>query len=323
MISPNSPPAPFRHRILAFLAIGLAVVPIVPPVLAWQPRGSRIVLEVPKGYSPASRFSGHVDEARGISIMIVEFPAAAYDEMAKGMTPEVLARQQILEPKIGRLERGGEHFYVTGEQSTGGAAFAKFILILREGDTTAVITANVPKKVLASGAATAAEIEAILKSARVAGSPAAEKPLFDLGYLGPFKSAGAMGGAATLYSLDGLLTPPKPDPARPLFLVAPSLDERPVGDLEAFSRRALETIRGYTDLSITAIRALTITDMRAVEATATAKVSRDSTDVWLIQTIVSPPSGGYVRMIGQAVADDWERLLPEFRKMAASYRPAP
>ena len=40
----------------------------------------------------------------------------------------------------------------------------------------------------------------------------------------------------------------------------------------------------------------------------------------LFQVVLAPPQGGYYRLIGVARADEAERLLPEFRRMADSFR---
>lgn len=304
--------------------VALALLLALPGLaVARQTPGSRVVLEVPPRFTAATRFSGYVDEPRGISIVIAELPAVAFEQIATGMTPEALATQQMTQARRGTLARTGDYVYLTAEQSQAGTTYAKFLLVTRDQDVTAIVTVNVPKERLAAGEATPAEFEAILASARVTTTAAAEKPLFTLGYLGPFKRAGSFGGPATLYTPDGVITPPTPDPARPMFLVAPSIDERPVGDLEAFARRALEGTRGFTELAVTASRAFTVGAWRAVELTATAKEMRAATPVSILQTVIVLPSGGYVRMMGQATAADWPRLLPEFRKMVESYTPAP
>lgn len=312
---------PDRTVLASLLAAAVVFAPVPARAHAAQAPGSRVVLDVPPSFIAATRFAGFADEPRGISIVLGEFPAANYDEMIKGMTPEVLTRGGFTNVKSGTLVRPGEHIYITAEQAVSGTTYAKYLLILRENGATALVTVNVPRHTLTSGAATAREVETILASTRIADTPVTERPLFTLSYLGPFKRAGALAGATTLYSLDGVMTPPTPDPNRPLFIVAPSLDDRAVGDLDAFARRALEGTQGYGDLTITGTRTLTIAGLRAVEMTA--KAIRSGTPVVLVQTIVAPPSGGYVRMLGQATSMDSDRLLPEFQKMAASYTPTP
>ena len=303
--------------------LALALLLAAPGLSFAQPPGSRVVLDVPPRYTAATRFSGYLDEPRGISIVIAELPGVAFDQIATGMTPGALATQKMTQSKRGTLARTGDYVYLTAEQTQAGTTYGKFLLVTRENDVPAIVTVNVPKERLTAGDATAAEFEAILASARVAGTAAAEKPLFTLGYLGPFKRAGSFGGSATLYTPDGVITPATPEPGRPMFLVAPSIDERPVGDLEAFARRALEGTRGFSDLTVTATRPLTIGALRAVELTATASEASQHTDVAIVQTVVVLSGGGYVRMMGQSSAADWARLLPEFRRMAESFTPAP
>ena len=296
---------------------------VAAPALARQIPGSRVVLDVPASFTAATRFSGYVDEPRGISIVVVEFPAVAYDEIAKGMTVEALAGQQMTNAKRATLTRTGDYLYFTAEQAQAGTTYGKFLLVTRDKGVTVIVTANVPKTRLDAGEATVAEMEAILTSTRVADTAAAEKSLFTLGYLGPFKRAGLLAGTATLYSLDGVLTPATPDPTRAFFVAAPSLDARPVADLDAFARRALEGTGGFTDVVVTGSRALTVATLRGVELTATAKEPRESRALGIYQAVLVLADGGYVRLLGQASVTEFEKLLPEFRKMAESYTPTP
>lgn len=305
---------------MVMLALLLAAVA---SAFARQIPGSRVVLDVPASYTAATRFSGYVDESRGISIVVVEFPAVAYDGMAKAMTVEALASQQMTNAKRATLTRSGEYLYFTAEQTQAGTTYGKFLLVARDKGVTVIVTANVPKASLDAGEATAAEFEAILTSTRVADTAAAEKVLFTLGYLGPFKRAGALAGAATLYTLDGVLTPGTPDPSGALFVVAPSLDERPVGDLDTFARRALEGTSGFTDVVLTSSRALTVAGLRGVELTATAKDARENSAHAVYQVVLVLADGGYVRLLGQSSVAQFATLLPEFRKMAESYTPTP
>lgn len=307
-------------RICALLALLAASSA---PALARQIPGSRVVLDVPASYTAATRFSGYVDEPRGISIVVVEFPAVAYDEIAKGMTVEALASQQMTNAERATLTRTGDYLYFTAEQAQAGTIYGKFLLVTRDKGVTVIVTVNVPKARLDAGDATAAEMETILTSARVADTAAAEKSLYTLGYLGPFKRAGLLAGTATLYTLDGVLAPATPDPSRAFFVAAPSLDERPVNDLDAFARRALEGTGGFTDVVVTGTRALTVAGLRGVELTATANDAREKRAMGMYQAVIVLSSGGYVRLLGQASAAEFEKLLPEFRRMAESYTPTP
>ncbi|MCC6990445.1 MAG: hypothetical protein IT181_15670, partial [Acidobacteria bacterium] len=86
----------------------LALLAAATPAQARQIPGSRVVLDVPASFTAATRFSGYVDEPRGISIVVVEFPAVAYDEIAKGLTVEALAGQQMTHARRATLTRTGD-----------------------------------------------------------------------------------------------------------------------------------------------------------------------------------------------------------------------
>ncbi len=308
----------------------IAIASLLSLAVAWpvfartaQAPGSRIVLDLPDIYKPAPRFAGFIDQPRGISIILTEFPAEAYEQVIQGMTPETLATKGFTNTTVGKLERDDTHVYVTAEQASGGVAYAKFLLILRAPSATALVTVNVPKDHIVRGVASAAEIALVLKTARVADAVAPEKPLFSLSYLGPFKRAGTLSGAATLYTLDGVLAPATPEPDRTVFIVAPSLDKRPIADVEAFSRNALQSLPSSKDVAVTTVRKLKIAGRDATELVAAATHAQTGTPLLIVQTVRVLSGGGYVRMIGLTPASGSDKFLPEFRKMAESYSAAP
>ena len=66
-----------------------------------------------------------------------------------------------------------------------------------------------------------------------------------------------------------------------------------------------------------------VATLRGVELTATAKDPRENRAMGIYQVVLVLADGGYVRLLGQASAAEFEKLLPEFRKMAESYTPTP
>ena len=86
-----------RSNVLARLAaIGLALAVVWP--LAAEPRqapGSKLILDLPHDYLPSRNFTGFLNEPIGTSIVLLEMPAVAYEQLASGMTPEALAARGI------------------------------------------------------------------------------------------------------------------------------------------------------------------------------------------------------------------------------------
>ena len=193
---------------------------------AQQAPSSRIVLDLPEGFEPATLFSGFTNEAQGISVVVVELPEKAFPELEANMTPEALAAKGIERAKRGKLQRADAHIYMQAEQTSQAGRFAKFFVVFRERAVTALITANVQMASLENGTVKAADIEKVLTTARVTDMAAPAPELFKLGYLGPFKPAGQILGTARMFTVDGRSSPAEKAAGQPMVVVAPSLGRR-------------------------------------------------------------------------------------------------
>lgn len=283
-----------------------------------QAPGSRVTIDLPEGYQPATQFSGFINEVFGVSIVIAEMPAEAYDQIATGMTAEALATRGIRDAKVTKLERPGAHVFMRGEQASPQGDVAKFLLVFRDKSVTTVVTANVPKSALVEGRLKPADIETALATAAIADTAAPQRELFRLGYLGALKPAGAFMGTARLYTQDGKAGQPGTMNKGPVLIVAPSVDKRSIADLDAHAERVLGTLPGLEGLAIAARSKLQIAGQSASEIIANAKDRDSKGDVVVYQAVVSGKDGGYVRIVGQAPANDRDTLIAEFRRMAQS-----
>lgn len=312
-----------KHRVatlaaalLVLLALGHAAVV---GARVQQAPSSRIAIDLPEGYEPAKLFSGFTNEVFGISLVTVEMPAQAYDELAKGLTTEALATKGVTLLSRGELAKPGPHIYIRGEQATAGGIFAKFFVVFRDKEVTALVTANVPKAAIDSGQVKVPDIEAMLASTRIADAPAEAKELFTLSYMGPFKPAGTFLGTAKAFTLDGRPGPPSAASGRPMLIVAPSLDRRPVTKLDDYAVQLMQGVGGHQDLRIASKAPVTIGGLAGTEIEAQARERDNGDELLLYQAVLLPPEGGYWRIFGQAPWAERERYLAEFRKIAAGF----
>ena len=304
--------------VLLLLALPLATASgIAAPA---QAPGSRLVLDVPEGFAAAPTFSGFIHTPTNATILLLEVPASAYSEMKRGLSPETLTGQGMSQVESRALEREGEHVYVTAEQATPAGPFAKFILLFREGQLTALVSASVPKSTIESGAISAEAIERTLASARVA-PDAGEKP-YALGYTGPFRDTGAFIGQSHFYAI---VDPPGKEREAsgmpPSLIVASSLDGTQVEDLEAMGRAGIKELAGGQEPEEVQSQRLEIAGLEAVENVVPPSGSGEPADAGVYQVVLRASQGGYYRIVGKAPAPEWPALLPEFRKIAQSFTP--
>ena len=303
--------------VLALLAVGSVAGPAMARVQ--QAPASRIAIDLPDGYEPAKLFSGFIHERLGVSLVIVEMPGRAYEELAKGLTPAALAAKGVTVVRQAKLSRPDEHIFIEGEQVSPAGAFAKYLVVFRDGDVTALITANVQKAQSGKGESAPADIEAILASARIEPTAAAAKDLFALRYLGPFQPAGAFLGNARTFTLDGR-PPPVASPAtQPVVIVAPSLDKRAVLNPEHYVEKLLLGLGGLKDIKVVERQNVTYGGIGGIEIEAEAREKDSGTAVTLYQVVLLPRDGGYWRILAQAPRGDRDRFLSEFRRIASGF----
>lgn len=197
------------------------------------------------------------------------------------------------------------------------------MLIMRDGNASALISGNIPAEAISGGKLSVAAIEAALTSAKLASTAMPEKPLFTLTDIGPFKPAGSVVGTTKAHTLDGSLAPPPGAKkiGRDLFLVAPSLDARPVGDLEAFTRTALESLAGAKDLKVGGFEPVVIGGLKGLAATASGRASGEDRPLHVYHVVLVNPDGGYYRLVGMTYDAEPKQRLAEFKRMAKSFKP--
>lgn len=282
-----------------------------------QAPNSRVALSLPAGYAPAKLYSGFENEQQGISFVILEAPHHAYPEMAAGFTPENLAKRGITDGVRGELPRQGNYVYMRARQNSPAGRYAKYFVLFQTDDQTVLVSANVPEKALDDAGTTGKLVEQSLASATTV-PVAAIKELYKLGYLGPFKEAGRVAGTSKLFTLDGRVEPEQKGKPRAAVIVAPSIDKRPLGDLEATAKSLLKALAGYREITHGAPQAVEISGLRGVVLEAKAIDQQTGGNTVIHQTLLAATDGGYYRIVAIAPEEQSEAMLREFQKIAQS-----
>lgn len=290
-----------------------------------QAPNSRIALEVSENFVPSDRFSGFIDEKSGASYLIVEMPAAAYDEVKRiGDRPEALAQKGVVETaKTDLPGRTGEYVYITGKQKTLAGDFGKYILVLRENGVTAMITANVPQRALETNVIALPQIQRALVTATVKEKAIKGQDLFSLSYLGPFKETISVLGTSKAYNLTGQVPEPgKPKPnLDPVFVVSPSVDKTQLVDVKSAAQNSFRAIGGLSAHEVKSENEVTIGGLKGYEIVGEGRDAKSGSQAGVYIVLLSADSGGYYVMAGTAQAGDMVNYLPEFQKIAMSFQP--
>ena len=118
-------------------------------------------------------------------------PVGEYDKMARGFTPDELAKRGIKQVQQGELSRTDPHVYMRAVQKSEAGLYAKYFVLFRTSDQTVLVSVNVPQHSLDDGAVKTEEVERVLATAKTTEKPAV-RDLYSLSYLGPFKEAGRL-----------------------------------------------------------------------------------------------------------------------------------
>ena len=289
-----------------------------------QAAGSRIALAVGDNFAPSDRFTGFVHEESGASIVLMELPLSAFDQLKKlGDASDTFAAQGVSGVSQETLPgRGGDYIYLRGEQKTALVDYAKYILIFRENGMTGMVTANIPRAALTSGLTTSAQIEGILRSAEAMSDAPQAPNLFTLSYLGPFEEDLSLLGTTKGYRLNTSVLGTNENEPQAIFLVAPSLTQAPIPDLSLFAERSFNGIDQIKDKAIETMHTIEAGGLPAVEVLGHGMDATTAKPALIYQLIIEAKHGGYFRIVGLAPDKARDTFIPEFRKISESFRPA-
>ncbi|MEP9354957.1 hypothetical protein ABLE93_15315 [Xanthobacter sp. KR7-65] len=294
---------------LCSTVIGSAALAPAHAVEVQFPRGAAIGLVPPPGMVESTQFSGFEDPAHKASILVVDMPAEAYDQIAAGFSDAALGAKGItLEKRESFPLKGARAMLFVGNQNAGPVTVRKWVLLVGNDASAGLITLQVP--VAEASAYPDAAVRAAFSTVAFRGVADQMGALpFVLTNLAGFRPIKALGGT-TLLLTDG----PKDvveGPEQAVFVVsiaggAPRDDER-----RQFALRALASVPGVKDLRLERAEPQRIGGQAGFEVMATGVDVKTGTPVKLVQWLRFGPNA-YIRMVGvtrlDAFPDTYDRL---------------
>lgn len=284
----------------ALLPILMVTVQAAAPVF---PQQGAIGMVPPTGMTESASFAGFEDKATGASITLAELPPQAFAELIEridtaggGKLPGGVKLSDDGTPLT--LTDGTPARLYRGEQASGGALHAKWLLVVNGATATAIVTTQVPQ---ASAAATAPAVEAALRTVRLRGAAELEMAIaalpFAVGDRAGFRPVRTLMGSGLILT-DGPLDVDT-EGAQPVVIVANSLGAAPVADRAGHARTLFEATADLTRLKIDGEGASPDSTMLTGTAVDRARYIR------IRQHVRYGGRGGYVRIVCIApVADD-------------------
>ena len=309
----------------AVLAAFLALLLLAAPARAADPTfpiGSRVGLVPPPGMVASKSFLGFEDVATDAAILLATQSAAAYPEIEKSLTPELLKNQGITLDKREALQFAfGNGVLVSGRQTADKKTYRKYLLVAQASDLTVLVNAQVPEQETAyPDAAMRAAVASVALRAAVPDTEKLSLLPFSVGDLAGFHIQNVLPGRA-LVLIDNPNGIPSPDDFDARMFVAafpggPSESE----DRAQFARLAFDQIIGIKDVHLTMSEPLRMNNQPGFQTMAQAKDVHTNTDVMVAQWLRFG-GGAFIQMIGMAKADGWTTALTRLRTVRDSIEP--
>ena len=280
--------------------------------------GTSVTMAPPPGFSTAERFSGFERADQQASIMVTELPFPVA-EMRQGMTKPALAKQgmTLLASTPHKLD-GRNALLLQVSQNADGVEFLKWMLVAGDQTRTVMIVGVFPRSAESdlSEPIKASPLTARLNVADTSASDHFEGLPFRVTPSETLKIAGRLNNLVILNE-SGTMEPRGPDAA--VFAVGNSVSSVAIPDLKAFSEaRAKQTVK-TANLRITERRALRIGGDDAYEIVGEAVDTDTGKRVTLYQVLM-PDEKGYFIMQGLIASERAAVLVPEFKRIAATFR---
>jgi hypothetical protein len=280
------------------------------------PPGSRIGLAPPPGMTISQGFAGFEDREKRVALVLAPLPAAAFPDIEKSSTPEMLQKQGVtLESREEVTHPLGKGLLVLGSQQIDNVKIRKWIFVVPTGELTALVTMQVPDG--AEATYPEAAIRAALMTVSVRPNVPVEEQLtllpFRLSELAGFKVGGIIAGRAVMLTDGQLNQPAAAIDTHMLVAIAPGAPAQ-AADRDRFAQEVFSSVPNMKDVRISSSEALRIGGGQGHQIMARGKDGATGDEVTLVQWL---RFGGtaYVHMIGVAKSDGWTQAYSRFRQV--------
>lgn len=294
----------FRIAAAAFSLLALSL-----PVSAQAvfPNDGTIGLVPLQGMTEIPGVPGFQDRAAKASILILEMPKPAFQEIATHFAPEELQKQGVTveERRDVELADGVKALLLKGYQTVGAVALKKWILVAGGKEQTGMVTVQFPEA--ASATYPDKAVEEALKSVVFRAPPSTQELLarlpFSLGDLEGYSVLKVLGTSAVLLTKS---EKGEPDPdSQSFFIVAAGPGEIREDEREAVAKRAVSSVPGIKELRVDRGGPLRIGGQPGFEVIASALDMKSGKPVKVAQWLRFGRSG-YLRMVGVTPAENFD-----------------
>ncbi|ADH91105.1 conserved hypothetical protein [Ancylobacter novellus DSM 506] len=293
---------------VAALVLPLLALSVPAGAQAVFPNQGTIGLVPPEGMSEIPNVPGFQDRATKASILVLEMPQPAFQEITSHFAPAELKKQNVTveERRDVELADGVKAVLLKGYQSipNAGTTLKKWILIAGGKQQTGMITVQFPEE--ASARYPDKAVEAALKTVVFRAPPSNEELMARLPFtfddMEGFKVFKVLGGSAVLLTKGDA----EPDPStQPFFIVAAGPGEVREEERESVAKRAISSVPGVKELRVERGGPLRIGGQPGYELIANALDAKSGKPVKVAQWLRFGRTAN-LRMVGVAPAASFD-----------------
>jgi len=285
------------------------------------PIGSRVGLVPPPGMVVSKNYLGFEDIDKDSAILLASQAAAAYPEIEKSLTAEMLKNQGITIDKREPMQFPfGVGLLISGKQTGDKKRYRKWLLAAQASDLTVLVNAQVPEQETAyPDDVMRAALASVVLRASVPDTEKLSLLPFTVGDLAGFHIQSVLPGRA-LVLIDNPDGAPSENYDARMFIAAFPGGPSESDDRAQFARLAFDQIVGIKEVQITMSEPLRLGGQSGFQTMAQAKDSRTNADIMVAQWLRFS-GGAFMQMIGMAKAEAWTTALTRLRTIRDSIEP--
>lgn len=307
---------PSRPFVLLLIASLAGSMPAFAELTATHVPGTKVSLTPPKDFEPATRFTGFENVDGMASIMVSELPTTAAGMQQRMSDKDALATRGMRLIEASDVEaRGGKARLLDVRQDGNGTQYAKWLLIGGDASNTALVVATFP--------AEDATLSKTLRAAVLSAAWSDEKES------DPFAGTGFRLGDSELlkyaHRLNSMLLWTESGqlgkvPQEAMLGAGVSPESRGSADLRGFAQTLPRLLRPLSDVTHLQSRTTLLDGLPAEEVIADAKDVKTGTAVKLYAVVGADSPNFYLFLVGLAPPDRFAALLPEYRRLAGTFK---
>lgn len=279
-------------------------------------RGTRVLVRLPPGFSPATSFAGFQDPERGLALMVSEL-SAPFEVVSAGFEDGGTLEGQGMKVLRRRTHRNGRYpgLLLEVEQRTKAGDFYKWIWLFGSQEECVIVLGACA---LDQGETHTDLLKALVLSSAWDAERTVDRDsalVFELGDTGGMERVEVVSGAL------GYMPPRGPfggKDRRALFLCAPGMTAVPT-DREAYARARIQQTATFSNIEIESIEPVEVDGLQGYATLATALDENDGGRSFIYQVLLSEGMTYWV-LSGMGPQPERAELLPLYRKTASSFR---